>query len=299
MSEPRVGHPPGVAVGDVFDGRVALARAGVHRPMQAGICGGAERGCESIVLSGGYRDDADLGATVLYTGAGGRDRESGRQVEDQPLNGWNRSLVTSLRLGLPVRVARRVHAADGAPTATYRYDGLYRVAAYGSETGADAFRVWRFRLDAVPGESSAFYGAAADTAGVADPAGGEADGPAPRTLMTASRIVRDSAVTREVKALHGFRCQACGTRIETPTGPYAEAAHVRPLGAPHHGPDALSNVLCLCPNHHAGFDLHAWTVGERGELVGIDGVLRLADGHAPDPEHLRYHRMQFDAVRAG
>ena len=37
------GHPAGVAVGDVFASRVALARAGVHRPMQAGICGRPER----------------------------------------------------------------------------------------------------------------------------------------------------------------------------------------------------------------------------------------------------------------
>ena len=293
------GHPQDVAVGDVFESRVALARAGVHRPMQAGICGRADDGCESIVISGGYVDDVDHGHTILYTGAGGRDRESGRQVENQPLNGWNRSLVTSLRLGLPVRVARRVLDADSAP-AGYRYDGLYCVTRYWSERGADGFSVWRFRLGAVPGESTRFYEAAPDAIGIAEPdTPGDADGPAPRTLVTASRVVRDSAVTREVKALHRYRCQACGTRLETPTGPYAEAAHIRPLGAPHHGPDVLSNVLCLCPNHHAGFDLYAWTVGELGELIGLDGMLRAARDHVPDPEHLRYHRSQFDAVQAG
>ena len=33
-----------------------------------------------------------------------------------------------------------------------------------------------------------------------------------------------------------------------------EAAHIRPLGAPHNGPDTLDNTLCLCPNHHVPFD---------------------------------------------
>ena len=292
MSAPAFGHPPGVAVGDVFPGRAALARASVHRPVQAGICGTAAAGCESVVLSGGYTDDADLGATILYTGAGGRDRASGHQTEDQALNGWNRALVTSLRLGLPVRVARRVWDAVGAPTAAYRYDGLYRVATYWRETGRDGFRVWRFRLDALPGESAAPAGAAPDTAGVAEPA----PGAAPRTLVTVSRVVRDTAVTREVKRLHGFRCQACGARLETPTGPYAEAAHIVPLGAPHHGSDRLDNVLCLCPNHHATFDLYAWAVGELGELIGLDGVLRAAPGHTPSPDSLRAHRARADAV---
>jgi hypothetical protein len=33
-----------------------------------------------------------------------------------------------------------------------------------------------------------------------------------------------------------------------------EAAHIRPLGAPHNGPDTWDNTLCLCPNHHVPFD---------------------------------------------
>lgn len=267
--------------------------------MQAGICGRAADGCESIILSGGYADDQDLGATILYTGAGGRDRESGRQVEDQPLNGWNRSLVTSLRLGLPVRVSRRVFDSYGAPDG-YRYDGLYRVGSYWSENGLDGFRVWRFRLDAIAGEST--FASKADMPGVVAETAEEYDadgGPVPRALVTTSRIVRDSAITREVKRLHDFRCQACGARLDTPTGPYAEAAHILPLGAPHHGPDVLENVLCLCPNHHATFDLYAWTVGELGELIGLDGMLRLASGHVPSRKHLRTHREQFDTVRAG
>ena len=36
---------------------------------------------------------------------------------------------------------------------------------------------------------------------------------------------------------------------------YAEVHHIRPLGAGHDGPDIPANMLVLCPNHHAAFDL--------------------------------------------
>jgi hypothetical protein len=35
---------------------------------------------------------------------------------------------------------------------------------------------------------------------------------------------------------------------------YIEAHHMRPLGK-HDGPDNRRNMLVLCPNHHAMFDL--------------------------------------------
>ena len=36
--------------------------------------------CFAIVLSGGYKDDEDAGAKILYTGQGGQ--KDGRQVSD-------------------------------------------------------------------------------------------------------------------------------------------------------------------------------------------------------------------------
>lgn len=124
------------------------------------------------------------------------------------------------------------------------------------------------------------------------PAAGH-DGPAPRRHAVIERIVRDTAVTAEVKRLHECRCQVCGLRLETPDGPYAEGAHVRPLGSPHDGPDVPANVLCLCPNHHVLFDSGAFTIRDDLTLVGLDGLLRVAAGHAIDPIHLRYHRRLF------
>jgi len=48
--------------------------------MQAGIVGGTGSGAESIVLSGGYTDDEDHGDEIIYTGDGGRDPRTGRQI---------------------------------------------------------------------------------------------------------------------------------------------------------------------------------------------------------------------------
>jgi putative restriction endonuclease len=98
--------------------------------------------------------------------------------------------------------------------------------------------------------------------------------------------------------LHDYQCQICGIRLATSRGPYAEGAHIRPLGTPHNGPDEPGNLLCLCPNHHVLFDGGAITISD--ELVAIDvptskpiTQIRLADGHTPAPQHLAYHRRIF------
>jgi hypothetical protein len=119
------------------------------------------------------------------------------------------------------------------------------------------------------------------------------DSPAPRRAAIIERIVRDTAVTAEVKQLHGHRCQVCGMRLETRTGPYAEGGHVRPLGSPHDGPDVLPNVLCLCPNHHVLLDGGAFSIRDDMTLLGIDGRLRVVAGHRLHPAHLKYHRQMF------
>jgi len=285
------GPVPGVPPGSLFADRHALREAGVHRPTQAGICGRADEGAESVVLNGGYVDDEDWGDVVIYTGAGGNDRASGRQVADQTLTRANRALVENLRRGLPVRVIRGSHpdVRDG-PAAGYRYDGLYRVADYWAEGGRDGFRIWRFRLERLDDEPS---GRVAESPGLF---GSHRPG---RRDSVVSRIVRDTAVTREVKRLYDFRCQVCGARVETPTGPYAEAAHVTPLGRPHDGPDDLGNVLCLCPTHHAAFDLYAVAVADDLSLLGLPGRLRVRPDHPLDPAHLRAHRARYEAARAG
>ena len=82
-------------------------------------------------------------------------------------------------------------------------------------------------------------------------------------------------------------------RLEPRGRPYAEGAHIRPLGSPHDGPDKLENVLCLCPNHHVLFDRLAFTVADDLALLGTGGRLRTAVGHSIDSLHLADHRQRF------
>jgi DNA-directed RNA polymerase subunit RPC12/RpoP len=60
-----------------------------------------------------------------------------------------------------------------------------------------------------------------------------------------------------LKAHYDYACMACGSRLligAKPDSHYAEAAHIKPLGTPHNGPDKAGNLLVLCPNHHLQFD---------------------------------------------
>lgn len=76
-------------------------------------------------------------------------------------------------------------------------------------------------------------------------------------------------------------------------GPYAEAAHIRPLGRPHNGPDICSNILCLCPNHHVLFDAGAFRIAADLTFIGIPGMLRVRAGHEVGEEFLAYHRDHY------
>ncbi len=85
----------------------------------------------------------------------------------------------------------------------------------------------------------------------------------------------------------------CGIRLEGLAGPYAEAAHIRPLGAPHNGPDHLDNMLCLCPNHHVLFDHGGVGVAENLVLIGVEGRLTVNAQHKLSEMHLRYRREHY------
>jgi putative restriction endonuclease len=86
------------------------------------------------VVSGGYEDDEDFGDELLYTGHGGNDAETHKQVADQELTRQNLALAVSCDRGLPVRVVR---GAGGDPTHSpasgYRYDGLFYIEMYWRE----------------------------------------------------------------------------------------------------------------------------------------------------------------------
>jgi putative restriction endonuclease len=119
-----------------------------------------------------------------------------------------------------------------------------------------------------------------------------------QSYATVQRIVRNTAVTEWVKELYDFTCQICGTRLETPPGPYAEGAHVRPMGRPHGGPDSVDNVICLCPNHHVLFDRGVIGIDPDGGIVDRLSGRRLGElaqhgEHELDPAHTQYQWLLF------
>jgi HNH endonuclease len=106
--------------------------------------------------------------------------------------------------------------------------------------------------------------------------------PPERIPTTTYRILRDTLKSRRVKAGHKFKCQVCGKTIELSDGSrYAEGHHIQPLGGEHKGPDVEGNILCLCPNHHAEYDL------------GVSPIrlssLRPAKGHVVEQVYVDYH----------
>jgi hypothetical protein len=123
----------------------------------------------------------------------------------------------------------------------------------------------------------------------------KAGGPAARRKVVTDQLLRDSAIVRQVKEIHAFTCQVCGVRLQTPAGPYAECAHIRPLGSPHNGPDVVSNVLCLCPNDHILFDTGTFSILDDMTFVGRKGVLRVAQAHRVNCVQLSYHRTLLGA----
>jgi putative restriction endonuclease len=103
-------------------------------------------------------------------------------------------------------------------------------------------------------------------------------------------VIRDTVKSRAIKRLYGYACQICRTKLVGPAGPYAEAAHIRPLGAPHDGPDTYDNLICLCANHHVLFDLGAFTIADDLRLVGLAGRLTVNPKHKINMVHLKYRR---------
>lgn len=270
--------------GQCFRNRNILSKAKVHRPTQKGISGSINEGADSIVLSGGYEDDLDYGNVIIYTGSGGRDSNSGEQIEDQKLEGDNLALAKSMLDGLDVRVIRGYnHKSPYSPKEGYIYSGLYKVTDYWSEIGKAGLKVWRYKLELIYEEVENTISPLSITND------NDFIQQTERIQITSNRIKRDINLANKIKKLYDNRCQVCGLALKTNIGTYSEAAHIKPLGQPHNGPDIASNILCLCPNHHKMFDYGGFSIDEDYSLIGIEGTLMMHPNHKVDREFIKYH----------
>lgn len=281
------GKPEGIEWGAWFASRMDASRAGVHRPPMHGISGTGASGADSIVVSGGYEDDEDHGDVIRYTGHGGQ--QGRKQVRDQsPLDGGNAALRTSMLEELPVRVLRGPdRRSDYAPASGYTYSGDYRVTDSWMGVGRAGFKMVFFTLELLP-----YQGAA----NLIEEIGSRVAAEARYATVSALRRVRERQVREQVMAMYAHRCQICDFQIVTATGkPYAEGAHIRPLGLPHQGDDHVRNMLCLCPNHHKQLDLGDLVITAdlraRRTLTGEDlGALTIHPRHGIHAEDVDFRR---------
>lgn len=280
------GHIKGVSEGQVFTNRIELGLSGIHTPTQAGIWGKQSEGSASIVLSGGYEDDVDEGDYILYTGQGGRDADSGKQIKDQEFTRGNKGLQLNKEYNHPVRVTRGYQVEHG-PDEGYRYDGLYYVTDYERVKGKEGFYVCRFHLQKEEG-------------GIINEDIEHPTSPSERIQYSGNRVKRNDSFAQQIRDLYNNTCQVCKVFLKTPTQGVgiSEAAHIKALGKPHNGPDTKANMICLCPNHHAQFDRYSFYIEpETLEIVGLDefkGQSIIIDKkHKVKVEFFEYQKQQY------
>lgn len=179
VDKKHIGGIPGVAVGGLWQYRIEVSEAGVHRPPVSGMSGNKDA-CPSIVLGGGYSDDEDDGDEFLYTGAGGRDlsgnKRTAKQSKDQQFTRENAGLKAmhhsgavgngkqaagggkdAWKKGKAVRVVRssklsKTNHGSFAPKVpdgwkqSMRYDGTYKVVSAERVKGKSGFLVCRYKL---------------------------------------------------------------------------------------------------------------------------------------------------------
>lgn len=148
MADIFFGTPPGVKEGQIFGSRAELRKYKLHRYNVHGIDGNGTDGASAIVLSGGYEDDEDIGDFIIYTGHGGNDEKTKKQVDHQSWESpGNKGLVVSQMKQLPVRVIRSdKHLSEFSPKSGYRYGGMYRVVESWDQRGKSGFKICRYKL---------------------------------------------------------------------------------------------------------------------------------------------------------
>ena len=282
------GEIEGTYVGQIFKDRKALADAGIHKPPLAGIWGSGE-GASSIVLSGGYEDDIDDLNYILYTGHGGQDKPGGKQVSNQEYTVGNQGLKLSCDYNLPVRVTRGYQIKNGPPEG-YRYDGIYYVNRYERIKGKRGFYICRFHLST----EKTIEKLEAQLKKTLKPDYKRTE----RKSSTIWRPKRNPKLPEYVKELYENKCQICNIFLKTPSGAVSIGAHIKGLGEPHHGPDNIENIICLCPNHHSQFDAFGFYIdGDTFEIKSLKGYegkkITIKKKHNIDGDFFKYHHQQY------
>ncbi|MDZ4735323.1 MAG: HNH endonuclease [Rhodospirillaceae bacterium] len=146
------------------------------------------------------------------------------------------------------------------------------------------------------------------TQGLREPAPEPMERPLVQQLV--SRRIRDKAFRQVVRRAYDDRCALTGIRMINGGGrSEVDAAHIRPVGDGHNGPDALRNGLALSKTVHWMFDRCFVTLDENYKILvkeslvpdevkrlfvpGLTALLPNDPAFRPHPEYVAYHRKMF------
>jgi len=121
----------------------------------------------------------------------------------------------------------------------------------------------------------------------------------PKRIKTfTNRIIRDTIKSKKLKIRYENKCQVCRLRI---FDNYSDVHHIWPIGEkPIGGDDDYDNMLVLCPNHHAMFDLALIKIKNSKKKFLIDingkkvGKLYFQDDHNLHPKNIQHNNMRVE-----
>lgn len=129
--------------------------------------------------------------------------------------------------------------------------------------------------------------------------------PSQTVFRLASIRPRNRKIVRYLKYIYNDACVVCGERLQIGKNEetYSEAAHIKPIGKPILGPDNISNLVILCPNHHKMFDHGAVWFDVKGLEVMVRTVIDSSDykgrrvtfdpRHPIDVKFIKWHSRFF------
>lgn len=124
------------------------------------------------------------------------------------------------------------------------------------------------------------------------------NGPPDKIKCTTTRFIRDTDASQELKKLYKNRCQICNYRLEiNPQTHYSEAHHIWPLH--DGGDDDFSNMIVLCPTHHAEFDYGVICIDESGTGILNQSSQKIANLFVKESHTISSKNIKHNMSRMG
>lgn len=119
------------------------------------------------------------------------------------------------------------------------------------------------------------------------------NGPPDKIKYINTRFIRDTNASQKLKKLYKNHCQICNYRLEINSATYySEVHHIWPLH--DGGDDDFSNMVVLCPTHHAEFDYGVICIDISGTGI-LDkfsrkiATLFVKENHIISPKNIKHN----------